>query len=154
MAHHSSILDREHDEIIEQLEDASTGDNGTSRLFREMRSKFLTHLEKENETIIPLLSYVKETANGAGIGKNSIYITAGEKFNRESDTMVSEHRTMQNLVGNVMEQLKIHPDGKLSKLARILLEHIEFEEEFLYPSAKMAARTIKLEQETSRMTVR
>ena len=154
MAHHSSILDKEHDELLEQLEDASRENNGLSKLFKEMHTKFLVHLDRENETILPLLSFVKETANGRVIEENQLYQTAGQKFIRDFDKMISEHRIMQELIGKVTEQLKAHPNVQLSNLARALSEHIEIEEEFLYPSAKLAARNIKLEQETSQVAVR
>ena len=154
MAHHSSILDKEHDELLEQLEDASRENNGLSKLFKEMHTKFLVHLDKENDTILPLLSYVKEVADGRVIGENQLYRTAGQKFIGDYDKMISEHRIMQDLIGKVTEQLKVHPNVQMSNLARALLEHIEIEEEFLYPAAKMAAKNIKLEQEASRIAVR
>lgn len=154
MVHQSSILDKEHAELLEQLEDASLKNNGVSELFKEMHSKFLVHLAKENETILPLLSYVKAVSDGKVIGEDQNYINAGEKFRKDYDKMVSEHRKMRDLIGKVEEKLKVHPNAQLSKLVGFLLEHIELEEEFLYPSARMAAKTIRLEHELKGMAVR
>ena len=148
MGDHNSILDREHEEILAQLEEASAKNTETSKIFREMLAKFRHHLRKENDTIVPLLSYIKERTNGKAVEANEIHFSAEQKFNSNFGMMIKEHRIIQDLISKVQEQLKANPDEQSSNLSKTLLDHIELEEEFLYPAAKTAGEIIRLEQKT------
>jgi hemerythrin superfamily protein len=148
MSDHNNILGREHEEILEQLEEASAKNTATSKVFREMLGKFRHHLGEENDTIVPLLSYIKERTNGKAVETNGIYFSAEQKFNSNFDIMIKEHRIIQDLISKVQEQLKANPDEQSSNLSKTLLDHIELEEEFLYPAAKTAGEIMRLEKKT------
>ena len=55
-----SFLDREHTEILETLQAASFTEGSTKRIFSEMLSIFSYHLDREEETVMPLLHYLSE----------------------------------------------------------------------------------------------
>ena len=55
-----SFLDREHTEILETLQAASFTEGSTKRIFSEMLSIFSYHLDREEETVMPLLHYLSD----------------------------------------------------------------------------------------------
>lgn len=145
MIHQISTLDREHEEILEQLEDVSHTKSEVSNIFKEVLSKFRHHLEEENESIVPLLSYLKERAYRNRFEADLIFKRAGEKFGQNFEIMIREHRIVQNLLREAQEVLKNFPDERSLNITNELYHHIELEEEFLYPAGKAAIELIKLQ---------
>ncbi len=55
-----NILDEEHEELIEMLGEVASEQTEVGRLFSEVFRIFRHHLDKENQTVAPLLAYLKE----------------------------------------------------------------------------------------------
>lgn len=144
MIHQISPLDKEHEEILEQLEEASNKRNDASKAFREILIRFRRHLEEENESIVPLLLYLKERAYRSDVEVDGIFEGAAEKFDKNFEIMIREHRLVQNLLREAEEMLEKSPDERSLKVLRELDHHIELEEEFLYPAGMAAIEIIRL----------
>jgi restriction endonuclease Mrr len=126
------------------MESASKGKTETSRIFAEILARFREHMGEENETIVPLLSYLKHRESGECQEDKKALTIARDKFNENYNVMIREHRIIQALVSKVEENLRTHPDELQSRLAEELLKHIELEEGFLYPAARASGEILSL----------
>lgn len=147
MAKSLDILEHEHEEILERLEKESNKGGETSRVFAEILSRFTRHLEEENETIVPLLHFIKRRSQGENLVQSLDYNEASNKFQRDFALMMKEHEIIQELIKKAQELSISTPDSESKEVCNELLHHIELEEEFLYPAARVAGELIRLERQ-------
>ncbi len=136
MENKESFLDREHSELLESLQELSSSGGCNSRIFSDILKTFSYHLDREEETVVPLLGYLKcriDRSCKPDVGKLR---SAWDDFTKLHDTMLEEHREIKELLSEVKNQ----PETSLKeqRLIRTLEHHVEIEEEILYP-ASMAA---------------
>ncbi|QRF76466.1 Hemerythrin HHE cation binding domain protein [Thermoplasmatales archaeon] len=147
MTDEKNMLDEEHEELIEALGEVAREKTEVGRLFSEVLGIFRTHLNRENETIIPLLGYLKDRLGGYDAdGKEALNI-ARMKFEDSYPEMIQEHEDMAKLIRSAQELLKNTPDRLASDLAGHLLHHVELEEELLYPAAFASGDLVEYELE-------
>lgn len=151
MSNRGDMLDVEHEEILDQLRQATLEKNRSAKKFEEILSNFKNHLEKENYTIVPLLNYNKGRTESKYQLAEVAYLDAAKRFDDSYESMVEEHRLIQRLIREVQSLLQIEGNKKLSNTCNKLLHHIDLEEEFLYPAAKAACENIRFHQQIQRV---
>lgn len=141
------MLDEEHEELIETLGEVAREKTEVGRLFSEVLGIFRTHLNRENETIIPLLGYLKDRLGRYDAGAKEALTIARVKFEDSYSEMIREHEDMAKLIRSAQDLLKSTPDKLASDLAEHLLHHVELEEELLYPAAFASGDLVEYELE-------
>ncbi len=149
MKDEKSILDEEHEELIGMLVEVAGKHTEVGRLFSEVLRIFRYHLDKENETVLPLLSYLKERlGNHNGNNKEALKL-AWIEFKNDYPEMMHEHQEMGKLLERASNFMRINSDKAAMDLAEHLLNHVDFEEEILYPAAFASGKLIELEMKIS-----
>ncbi len=139
-----SFLDREHTEILEELQAASLTEGSTKKIFSEMLSIFSYHLDREEETVMPLLHYLSErVTQNHGLDYALLRLRAHE-FSTEFDNMLSEHQKLSDLA-SLAGKLFSSDSGEEIELLGKLKHHMLTEEEILYPAAEGAVELLKHE---------
>lgn len=147
MADTKNILDEEHEELLEMLGEIARQKTEAGRLFSEVLRIFKYHLGRENETIAPLLAYLKGRLGGyKGKEKESLN-HARTMFEDSYPAMMQEHEEMAKSIRLAQAFLKDNPDRLASDLAERLLHHVELEEELLYPAAFASGDLVEYELE-------
>ncbi len=135
MSDEKNILDEEHEELIETLGEVARKKTEAGKLFSEVLVIFSYHLDKENETVAPLLAYLKARLGDYRDKDKDALNLARTKFEDSYPEMMQEHEKMAKLIRRAQDSLKENPDKLASDLAEHLLHHVELEEELLYPAA-------------------
>ncbi len=139
-----SFLDREHTEILEELQAASLTEGSTKKIFSEMLSIFSYHLDREEETVMPLLHYLSErVTQNHGLDYALLRLQAHE-LKTEFDSMLSEHQKLSDLA-SLAGKLFSSDSGEEIELLGKLKHHMLTEEEILYPAAEGAVELLKHE---------
>lgn len=146
MAEMEGFLDREHSELLEQMSEIAAGKGRIAELYGEILSIFSYHLDKEEETVIPLLGYLKSRDTGQNKGRLRDLESASRKFIGDAEEMVFEHSKMAQLIEKAASAMGSDSSGKAADLGRSLLHHVELEEEILYPAAKAACELLALQE--------
>ncbi|MHB1708625.1 MAG: hemerythrin domain-containing protein [Thermoplasmataceae archaeon] len=143
MAEAKTILDREHKEILEELETVSSENTEAGRVFGEILHIFSRHLDTENETIVPLLNFLGDRLCGdISVDLDKLNVS-NRKFNSNYDEMIREHESISVLIGKAKKTLKTEPDKHAMDLADELIHHVELEEALLYPAAFAAGDLVE-----------
>ncbi len=140
------VLDKEHKELVERLEEASGKGTEAGRVFVDVLGIFRYHLEKENETIVPLLVFLKDRLDEKNQINTAELDEARHRFDDKYCEMIQEHRIMGNLLKKAETALITEEDERSSELIRELMHHVELEEELLYPAAKASGYILKVDE--------
>ena len=147
MAEKHNILDHEHELLLEELNEISQQNGRIGDIYSQVLHLFREHLGEENETIVPLLGYLKrrlEKIDGKDI---PILRTASERFaDNFKRMMLEEHRQISKKLYLAIGELKLNPDEKVLHLAHELIHHVEIEEQILYPAAFAAGDLLRFER--------
>ncbi len=135
MADVKNILDEEHEELKEMLVEAAHKNTEAGRIFSEVFRIFRHHLDKENETVVPLLAYLKDRLGDFMVKDKEALNLARAKFVETYPEMMREHEEMAKLIRSSQDLLKNNTDRFSADLAEHILHHVELEEELLYPAA-------------------
>lgn len=141
------ILDHEHETLLEKLDEVSRSNSRTGEIYSEVLRLFRAHLDEENETIVPLLGYLKNRLGEFDNSDVEPLKLASARFEDHFDQMLEEHKEISRQIGLALDELKINPDEDALHLARELLHHVELEEEVLYPAAFASGDLIEFERE-------
>lgn len=140
----ASFLDREHTEILESLQHAAMSGGGLGILFSEILSVFSYHLDREEETVLPLLNYLPgRTSRAARVDLVPIHLRASE-FCTEIDSMLKEHQKLSELSSSA-STFSGSGNENVSCLIKKLKHHMLLEEEILYPAAMGVLKLLEFE---------
>ena len=142
-----SILDHEHEMLLEELDEASRATGRVGQLYSEVLGLFRPHLAEENETIVPLLKYNRNRLEEFENKDVENLKVASTRFENHFDRMIEEHREISRKLNQILEELKSNPDENAKHLAHELIHHVELEEEILYPAAFAAGDLLEFERE-------
>jgi iron-sulfur cluster repair protein YtfE (RIC family) len=149
MTEMEGFLDREHSELLEQMSEIAAGKGKVAELYGEILSIFSYHLDKEEETVIPLLAYLKSRSTARSeVGFHDLE-SASRKFIGDAEEMISEHREMAQIIEKVASAKESGSSQKAAEIGRSLLHHVELEEEILYPAAEAACELLALEKNST-----
>jgi hypothetical protein len=146
MAEKHNILDHEHELLLEELNEISQQNGRTGDICSEVLTLFREHLREENETIVPLLGYLKNSLEKIDGKDIPILRTASERFAYNFKRMLEEHREISLKLNLAIGELKLKPDEKALHLAHELIHHVEIEEQILYPAAFAAGDLLRFER--------
>ena len=139
-----SFLDREHTEILEALQAAYLTEGSTKRIFSEMLSIFSYQLDREEETVMPLLHYLSERVTENHVLDYPLLRLQAHEFSTEFDNMLSEHQKLSELAYLAGNLISSDSGEEIEQLGR-LKHHMLTEEEILYPAAKGAVELLEHE---------
>ena len=143
MTEHESMLNEEHTELLSRISEMSGISGEPGRLFAKILEIFSGHLDREEETVIPLVIYLEERIEGSAQADESLGKYAND-FRTEYPTMISEHREMDGMMKQI-ESISSSDDA--AKLIREIRHHVRMEEEILYPAAMAAADMVSLHED-------
>ncbi len=145
MKEKESFLDKEHTELLEELQFAAESGGKLGETFSEILSLFSYHLDREEETVVPLLEYLSERTVEGNIADYAGLIQAAEGFDEEYESMIKEHSDL-NTLSTEAESMLTDDTAKFEQLIHKLRHHIALEEEVLYPAAIGAGDIIDYEK--------
>ena len=147
MADKKNILDEEHKELIEMIEEISSDKTEVGKIFSRLLSLFGRHLDKENEMVGPLLAYLRTRLGDYREKDRDTLNVARAKFEDSYQEMMKEHREMEKLIKLAQNSLKDKPDTFASNLAEHLIFHIRLENDLLYPAAFASGDLVEYEMD-------
>lgn len=142
-----NIMDREHEELLKKLERFSQLNGLPGEVFTEVAVLFRTHMREENQTILPLLGYLRSRLEEFEVKDITSLKTAASRFENHYDQMLEEHREISRLLKMAMDTLMNSGEEEPMHLVRELLHHVQLEEEILYPAAFAAGDLVEFERE-------
>lgn len=148
MREKTSFLDKEHTHLLEEIQELSMSDGATGESFKSLMSTFSAHLDREEETVMPLLEYLRNWASGNVQMEIDSVPTASRDFQKEYGTMIAEHKEISAMLNSIERSDSVRVRG-VSDLIGELRHHVEIEEEILYPAALAAGELFKLRKPTS-----
>ncbi len=144
MREKESFLDKEHTELLEKIQELSMREGDVGESFKAVMKIFSFHLDREEETVIPLLEYLRRRALKEPEPMHERISTASRGFQQEYGSMLSEHREIETLL-EAAERSSSAKVNEVLDLIRALRHHVEIEEEILYPAALAAGTLFNLE---------
>ncbi|AKA49518.1 hypothetical protein IX51_10905 [uncultured archaeon] len=129
-----SFLDREHTYLLEEMQALTGRSDRFGRLFENVLTIFSYHLDREEETVIPLIDYLSRREGSKRLLDVLNIQRAWDGFRQEYDNMLNEHAQMNKLIAEIDDEYS-HEDKNISQLIGELKHHIEIEEVILYPAA-------------------
>lgn len=109
--------------------------------FPKLLALFRAHLDKENQTVAPLLGYLLNRQEGHEQVDAAALKMANSKLGALYKELMDEHAEIKELLGKVNEVQMDDQRVAADSLVRELLHHIRLEEEIIYPAA-LAAREL------------
>lgn len=148
MDHEDDILKEEHSRLVISMNGISQDPGKTGKAFSEVLKIFRYHLDREEGTVIPLLSYLKERMCKGGRTVDDSLVTAADNLSVELESMLEEHRQIEDLLGRIMDLPKEKQTEMALEIVAELRHHVALEEQMLYPAAMAATELIKLKKKT------
>lgn len=142
-----SFLDREHTHLLEEIQELSMNEGTAGESFKSLLRVFSAHLDREEETVMPLLEYLRNRVAGNSELKNERISAASRDFQLEYGTMIAEHKEISEILKSIEICDTVAISGALNLIGE-LRHHVEIEEEILYPAALAAGVLFKLERPT------
>lgn len=136
----------EHEKLLEDLDDLSRTSGKVGEIYSDVLVLFRAHLERENETVLPLLGYLKSRLKGFNVESMEPLRIASSKLEDHFDQMLIAHKEISRLLDLVSEELKAEPNDAAGCLAKGLRAHIALEEEVSYPAAFAASDLLDIEK--------
>lgn len=138
MAQHESFLKDEHSELLAGILEVSSTQDETGKRFLELLKIFSGHLDREEETVLPLIAYLYDSVEKQP-EVNGNLLKACKDFKTEYSTMVNEHEAMENIMKTIESK---KASGKVMDLIGDIRHHVMLEGELIYPAAMMVANAI------------
>jgi iron-sulfur cluster repair protein YtfE (RIC family) len=138
MTQHESFLNEEHTELLAEISEVAATPGKTGKLFSELLNIFSGHLDREEQTVLPLLGYLYDSVERPIDVSDSLF-KAGKDFRTEYATMVNEHKAIDDIMKTT------ESDGAPEKVMELICDirhHVMLESEVIYPAAMMAANMI------------
>ena len=150
MTQRESFLNEEHTELLNEISEMSAATGETGKLFSQLLNIFSGHLDREEETVLPLLRYLHDSVEGPAEASDGLF-KAGKDFRVEYETMENEHKAMDKIM-NVIESSGAA--GKVMELIWHIRHHVTLESEIIYPAAMAAANMVISSQGNGRVSIR
>lgn len=147
MTEKDNILDTEHEELLEGLGEVARRKDEVGRIFDEVLRLFRSHMDKENQTIVPLLGYLRERLGDFNNQELKSLRKAAADFETGYPGMLEEHLEISRLIKMAMDEIGEKPDKMPLHLSHELLHHVSLEEELLYPAAFASGDLLDFERE-------
>jgi hemerythrin-like domain-containing protein len=129
-------LGRDHQEILEQLENSARTPGKTGDVARELRELLMPHFRREEQTALPMLGALVEAAMWkVDPATTEQVLTLHRSLRHEYARMLEEHEQIGKVLLRLLETAESEANTKVVAFVRHLLHHRRMEEEVLYPAA-------------------
>ena len=139
-------LKLEHQELHEELEEATLEDGPIGEAAKAVNSILQPHFEKEEEFALPPLGVLPSLSSGQTLPDISKALAMSNRLKAELAQMLEEHREivakLKNLVDAAIKEDKL----EYVRFAEKLTLHAQTEEEVLYPAAILIGEYLKINQ--------
>lgn len=141
------LIEVEHQQFLEEIMIASQKREESGALFGKVLRIYRRHMDLETRTVFPLLVYLSDRLMSKSRIDKSKLIEARDGFETLYDQMLREHHEISDLLKQVIALKIREEEDSLRRLAEKLLQHVELEEEILYPAAFASGDLIEWERE-------
>ncbi|MCL6090226.1 MAG: hemerythrin domain-containing protein [Candidatus Thermoplasmatota archaeon] len=139
-------LRSEHSYLLEKINDLAQREAGSSKIFIELRKLSYLHIEREQETIIPLLRYLKYRLDG----KNKKYSPDLNEIRNKMilgyGELIEDHINIMNLLEEAFHETY---QVEVMEFVKNIAHHIALEEQIFYPAAMAAVDLIMIDAENN-----
>ncbi|QRF76446.1 hypothetical protein Thermo_01968 [Thermoplasmatales archaeon] len=134
-------ISAEHSELMTLLYTAEQESHDNSGVIKEVASVFSGHADREEETLVPVLGFMKEWFSGSKQVDVSFLKAKANEFRLEVGTMINEHAQILKLFDE-MSTGGEKDACLLSNLRKFMKRHSVIEEYYFYPMATYACKII------------
>lgn len=135
-------ISAEHSELMVLLYTAEQESHDSSGIIREVTNIFSAHADREEETLIPVLQFMKEWYSGSKEVNVSFLKGKAKEFEVEKNTMINEHAIILKLFDEI--NIKDEKNScELNNLRSFMKRHSTIEEYYFYPIATSACNIIE-----------
>ncbi len=132
----------EHSELMTLLYTAEQESHDNSGAIKEVASVFSGHADREEETLIPVLEFMKEWFSGIKQVNAPFLKGKANEFKLEVGAMINEHAQILKLFD------EMNTEGEknaclLENLRKFMKRHSVIEEYYFYPMAMYACKIIE-----------
>lgn len=132
----------EHSELMTLLYTAEQESHDSSGIIKEVTNIFSGHADREEETMIPVLQFMKEWSSGNQDVNVSFLKVKAKEFEVEISTMIDEHAMILKLFDEI--NMKDEKNScELNNLRSFMKRHSTIEEYYFYPIATYACNIIE-----------
>lgn len=142
-----SFLETEHQELLEEIVNASKQRSESADIFGRVLKIYRKHLDQEKVTVFPLLIYLRDRLRSNSVIEKSTLLEARDRFENFHEEMQMEHTEMSDLLKRILKTELHAQNSKAKSLAERILCHVEMEEEVIYPAAFASGDLIEWERE-------
>jgi hemerythrin-like domain-containing protein len=134
----------EHEELYEELNRAArtTGKVGDAAMLAF--KPFQSHIRKEEEIAFPPLDVLQSLAEKDVTTALTGIIKLSDKLKDELQGFIYEHDQMRKALQQMNDEAMKEQKYEYADLAKMLMRHMQLEEQILYPAAILAGEYIKL----------
>lgn len=139
-------MKEEHTRLLVDLQTMSVGRTSLNAVFEEILRVFEYHLDREEETTLPLLAFLEQRSTFGSFQKMNpeILKSAWDLFKNEVKTMLTEHRDILRLIEKAEELPGFSQNAYARDVSEAIRNHIRLEEKILYPAAMAAGELLEL----------
>ena len=132
-------LRSEHSHLLEKINDLAQRESGSSKIFKELRELSYLHVEREQETIIPLLRYLKLRLDGKTEKYPPNPLELRNRMILGYGALIEDHVHIMNLLEEAFHETY---QVEVTEFVKNIAHHIALEEQVLYPAAMVAVDLI------------
>ena len=125
----------EHDELHEQLRQATRAPGAVGEAAREVARLMHPHFVREEEFALPPLGLLADVVRGARRAEMREAIALARKLKAELPSMFDEHRQIVAALARLAAEAKAAGLPQYEQFAQALMRHAETEELVMYPAA-------------------
>ena len=128
-------LREEHEELHEQLRQATRAPGAVGEAAREVARLMHPHFVREEEFALPPLGLLSDVVRGARRAEMRDAIAMARKLKSELPAMFDEHRQILAALARLAAEAKAAGLPQYERFAHALMRHAETEELVMYPAA-------------------
>lgn len=138
----SSIV-AEHHELHATLEHLTTGSGKTAEAARAVAKVLQPHFEKEEQVALPPLGLLAQVSSGTVTRQMEYVIPLTDKLKTALPEMLKEHKAIAKELDKLHTAATTENNMEAIEFAAHLKQHVETEEQILYPAAVLVGQVIK-----------
>lgn len=142
-----NFIEGEHKDLLLTLKKASIQGGRAGDEFAKVFEIFRGHMEKEANSVLPLISYLSDRLLSKSLIDKAKLIAARDSFEYEYDDFLNEHSQMVALLKEIVSISGNEHRKDNSGLALRMMGHLQLEESVIYPAAFASGDLLEWERE-------
>jgi len=139
-----SPLKTEHEELHEELANATRLPGPVGDAARGVAKALHEHFQKEEEFALPPLGLLVAIAEDKILPEMSEVLRMTDRMKAEYGQMVKEHEAIVSELHKLIEAAKKEGMAEYARLAERIIIHAKMEEDVLYPAAILVGEIVRL----------